>query len=41
MMKNIFNPINCLDKEMPFTWQASVRSIDRSGLGYHDQGVFV
>jgi hypothetical protein len=41
MMKNTFNPINCLDKEMPFTWQASVRSINRSGLGYHDKGVFV
>jgi hypothetical protein len=41
MMKNTFNPAICLDKEMPFTWQASARFINTSGKGYHDSGVFV
>ena len=40
-MKNTLNPITSLHREMPCTWQASVRFINTSGLGYKNQGVFV
>jgi hypothetical protein len=41
MMKNELNCKPALDIEMPSIWQASARFINTSGLGYHDQGVFV
>jgi len=41
MTKNTFNCKPCLDIEMPSIWQASVRFSNTSGIGYHNQGVFV
>ena len=41
MTKNTFNCKPSLDIVMPSIWQAPVRFINTSEIGYHNQGVFV